>query len=131
MQDSQAALPHWAFTVLQTLATLGAGGVILKLAELYLNRKKPIVEVQKAEAETTEITIRSHSAAGDSMMRMMDRLELALETNDRLRSERDDLREQTDLQKMELESYERQMKRMKAIMDLKGIKISDFDEPKS
>lgn len=89
MQDTQAALPHWAFTVLQTLATLGAGGVILKLIELYLNRRKPIVEVQKTEAEATEITIRSHSTAGESMMRMMNRLETALDTNDRLREQRD------------------------------------------
>jgi len=131
MQDSQAAFPHWAFQVLQTLATLGAGGVIVRLIDLYQNRRKPIVEVKKTEAEATEITIRSHSTASDSMMRMMDRLEVALNTNDRLRSERDDLREQTDLQKMELESYERQMRRMKAIMDLKGIKFSDYDPPRT
>jgi hypothetical protein len=131
MQDTQAAFPHWAFQVLQTLATLGAGGVILKVIELYLNRKKPIVEVQKAEAETTEITIRSHSAAGDAMVRLMNRLEIASNTNDRLRNERNDLQELTDKQQMELESYERQMKRMKAMLDLRGIKISDFDEPRT
>jgi hypothetical protein len=101
MQDTQA-LPHWAFTVLQTLATLGAGGVILKLIELYLNRKKPIVEVQKAEAETTEITIRSHSTAGDSMIRMMNRLEDALKTNDRLRDERDTANAERDNAHFEL-----------------------------
>lgn len=131
MQESQAPFPHWAFQVLQTLATLGIGGAAVKVYELYQNRRKPFVEVQKTEAETTEITIRSHSAAGDAMMRMMDRLEAALNTTDRLRSERDDLREKTEKQGTELESYERQMRRMKAIMDLKGIKLSDFDEPKS
>lgn len=98
---------------------------------LYQNRKKPIVEVQKVAAETTEITVRSHATAGDSMIRMMNRLDDALDTIDRIRGERDDLREQCDKQSMELESYERQMRRMKAIMDIKNIKISDFDEPKS
>lgn len=131
MQEHPNALPHWFFTALQYVATLGIGGLIVRLITLYLNRKKPIVEVQKVAAETTEITIRSHAAAGDSMIRMMDRLDDALNTIDRVRSERDDLRELTDKQQMDLEFYERQMKRMKAIMDLKGIKISDFDEPKS
>lgn len=90
MQDTQAAIPHWAFQILQTLATLGAGGLILKLIWIWQNRKKPFVEVKKAEAETTEITIRSHSTAGDAMIRMMNRLEDALKTNDRLRAERDE-----------------------------------------
>lgn len=131
MQDQTNAIPHWVFTVLQSLAAAGLGGLIVRLYELYQNRKKPIVEVQKTEAETTEITIRSHAAAGDSMIRMMDRLDDALNTIDRVREERDDLRELTDKQGMELESYERQMKRMKAMMDIKGIRMSDFDEPRS
>lgn len=130
MQESQAAIPHWAYQILQALAWLGAGGTIVKLITLYQNRKRPFVEVQKTEAETTEITIRSHATASDSMMRMMDRLDDALNTNDRLRAERDDLREQNDKQQLEMESYDRQMRRMKAIMDIKGVHLSDFDEPK-
>jgi hypothetical protein len=129
MQDTQAAIPHWVFTVLQGLALFVGGGTVVKLLTLYQNRNKPKVEIEKTEAETTEITIRSHSTAGESMMRMMDRLELALNTNDRLRNERDDLQEQVDKQQMELESYDRQMRRMKAILTLRNIKISDFDEP--
>lgn len=131
MQDQPNALPHWLFTVLQTLGLLGLGGAAVKVVELYQNRKRPTVEVAKVEAETAEIVVRSQVAASDALDRIVQRLEAALATTDRLRSERDDLREQTDLQKMELESYERQMKRMKAIMDLKGLKLSDFDEPKS
>lgn len=131
MQEQTTAFPHWLFTILYGLATFVGGGSIVRLVMLYQNRKKPVVEVQKVEAETTEITIRSHAAAGDSMIRMMNRLDSALNTIDRIRGERDDLRELTDKQQMELESYERQMKRMKAMMDLKGVKMSDFDDPKS
>ena len=129
MQNSNA-IPDWAFQVLQTLATLGAGGALVKLITLYQNRKEPFVEVQKTEAETTQITIKSHSVASDALIRMMDRLEEASNTNDRLRSERDDLRELSDKQQMELESYERQMRRMKAALDLSGIRMSDYDTPK-
>lgn len=131
MQENSPAIPHWLFTALYGLATFIGGGTALKLIDLYQNRNRPKVEVHKVEAETTEIIVRSQVAASDALNRIVDRLEAALSTTDRLRSERDDLRELTDKQGMELESYERQMKRMKAIMDLRGIKISDFDEPKS
>lgn len=131
MQDSTPAIPHWLFQALQALGYLGLGGAAVKFYELYQNRNRPKVEVHKVEAETTEIVVRSQVAASDALDRIVGRLEAALTTTDRLRSERDDLREQNDKQAMELESYERQMRRMKAIMDLKGIKISDFDEPKA
>lgn len=119
------------YQVLQALGFLGVGGAAVKLYELYQNRNRPKVEVAKVEAETAEIVVRSQVAASDALDRIVGRLEAALTTTDRLRSERDDLRELTDKQAMELESYERQMKRMKAIMDIKGVKISDFDEPRS
>lgn len=143
MQDTQTALPHWAFQVLQTLATLGAGGVILKLIELYLNRRKPIVEVKKTEAEATEITIRSHSTAGESMMRMMDRLETALNANDRLRGERDTANAERDNAHFELmqekvrtaqlenqvKMDEHYMKRLRAAIDL-GVTLEQLDRIK-
>jgi hypothetical protein len=131
MQESTPAIPHWAFQVLQAIGYLGLGGAVVKFYELYQNRKRPQVEIHKTEAETTEIVVRSQVAASDALDRIVGRLEAALSTTDRLRNERDDLREQNDKQGMELESYERQMKRMKAMMDLRGIRLSDFDEPRS
>ena len=116
--------------LLYGLATFVGGGTAVRLITLWLNRKKPVVEVQKTAAETTEITIRAHAAAGDSMIRLMNRLDDALDTIDTLREERNDLREKTDKQEMELESYERQMKHMHASMELKNVKWSDFDTPK-
>lgn len=141
MQDTQTALPHWAFQVLQTLATLGAGGVILKLIELYLNRKKPVVEAHKTEAEATEITIRSHSTAGESMMRMMDRLETALNANDLLRGERDTANAERDnahfelrqakLKAAQLEDQRRvdehYIKRLSAAIEL-GVTLEQLDK---
>lgn len=143
MQDGQAALPHWAFQVLQTLATLGAGGVILKLIELYLNRRKPVVEAKKTDAEATEITIRSHSTAGESMIRMMDRLETASNTNDRLRAERDTANADRDNAQFELRAEklknaqledqrtvdEHYIKRLKAAIEL-GVNLEQLDKIK-
>ncbi len=143
MQDTQTALPHWAFQVFQTLATLGAGGVIVKLIDLYLNRRKPIVESQKTEAEADEIKIRSHSTAGESMMRMMDRLETALNTNDRLREERDSAHADLDNAQFEMRELTRKyaqledqrkvdehyIKRLRAAIEL-GVTLEQLDKIK-
>lgn len=130
MQEQVSATPEWLLPVLRNLASFGAGAVIIRLITLWQNRNKPAVEIQKVEAETTEITIRAKSVAGDSLDRMMARLDRSVAQNERLRSERDDLQEKCDKQEMELEFSERQMKRMKAFMDFKGMQYSEMDEPK-
>lgn len=127
MQDQATAVPEWLLPVLRNLASFGAGALFLKFIALWQNRKKPFVEVKKTEAETTEITIRSHATAGDSLTRMMDRLDKAAVINDNLRATNADLKEKCDKLEMEVESYDRQMKRMKAYMDFKGLKYSEMD----
>lgn len=129
MQESQA-IPNWVFTVLQNLALLVGGGIIDRVLTLWLNRKKPQVEVQKLEAETTEITIRARSTAGESLDRMIDRLDRSVAKNEVLRSQRDDLQEKCDKLEMEVESYDRQMKRMKGLLDVHSIKMTELDETK-
>src|SRR5687768_8991761 len=126
MQETQA-IPHWAFTVLQWLALFGAGGTCVKLIMLYQNRKKPGVEVNKTEAETTEITIRSHSSASDSLMRMMGKLEAAQATNDRLRSERNKWKEEAQSLKSQAEVDQYFIKRLVAANEL-GITLKKLDE---
>lgn len=130
MQENSYAIPHWVFTLLQVLGGMGLGGLIYRFIVLWQNRKRPSVEVEKLAAETTEITIRSRSAAGDAVTRMMDRLELAQIKNDDLRAENEDLENENGKLKSEIEGYERQMKRMSAIMELAGVKWSDYDRPK-
>lgn len=115
---------------MRNLASFGAGAVIIRLITLWQNRKKPAVEVQKVEAEATEIIIRSKSIAGDSLDRMMARLDRSVAQNENLRSQRDDLQEKCDKQEMELEFNERQMKKIKGLLDAHGIKFSEMDEPK-
>lgn len=100
----------------------------MKLIQLYLNRNKPAVEIHKTAAEATEITIRSHSTAGDAVIRMIDRLEETQGQIDLIRDERDALRMRVDTQAIELRLRDDQIKRIKALMDFKGIKLSDFED---
>lgn len=91
MQES-SAFPQWVQTALGWLAPIVAGGAIHRLITTWQNRHKPAAEVHVTEATAAEITIRAGSSAGDSVMRMMDRLDIAQLTIDRLRSERDNWR---------------------------------------
>jgi len=136
MQESPA-IPHWAYQILQTLATLGAGGVIVKLVTLYQNRQKPAAEVheslartRKTDAEAFKIRAEGTSELDSIIERLHHRIDQMQVGVDEIRGERDECRQQVELQKIELQSYETQMRRMQSIMDLKGIHLSDYDEPK-
>lgn len=126
--EEAKTIPHWLYQVLGVLAAFLGGGGFYKLITIYLNRHKPKAEVYETEARATEITIRSHSTAGDAVIRMMDRLEETQERIDVIREERDDLSKQLDLREMELQLAQMQIKRLKALLDIHEIKYSEFDE---
>jgi hypothetical protein len=122
--------PQWAQTAIQILASAVAGGGIVRVYNSWLNRRKPAAEVHLTEATTTEVHVRAGASAGDAVMRMMDRLDAAQITIDRLRTERDawqdeydkvfvqrdELLRQKALMQDELESYEEQMITMRATL---------------
>jgi uncharacterized coiled-coil DUF342 family protein len=130
MQENPSAIPHWLFQVLQSLALFGAGGFIVRLITIWQNRKKPVVEAQKTEAETTEIRIRSYSTAADSNLRMMERLQDTLDDIDRIRKERDEWRQKAEDAEAQRKIDEHFIKRVMAANEL-GVKLADLDKPKS
>lgn len=128
MQDASTPIPHWLFQILYALAWLIGGGGIVKLITIWQNRKKPVVEAQKTEAETTEIRIRSYSTAADSNLRMMERLQDTLDDIDRIRAERDSWRERAESAESQRKIDEHYIKRLMAANEL-GVKLSDMDNP--
>lgn len=86
------ALPTWIQNALGSLAWIATGAGIHRLITTWLNRKKPAAEITLTQATASEVSVRAGSSAGDAVMRMMDRLDAAQVTIDRLRSERDDWR---------------------------------------
>lgn len=91
MQEA-GTIPHWIQLALTALASIVSGIGIDKLYNSWLNRRKPAAEVHVTQATAAEITLRASSSASDSVMRMMDRLDAAQLTIDRLRCERDEWR---------------------------------------
>lgn len=123
------AIPHWVYQVLYAVAAFVTGGgaykVYKKLRDAYWGL--PQAEVHKTDAEATEIIIRSHSTAGDSVIRMIDRLEETQERIDEIRTERDSLILRNDLQVIEIRHREDEVKKLKALLDVHGIPYSEFD----
>lgn len=125
MQDVSTPLPDWTIKAILWLASFVGLRGIEKLITVYLYRKKPVVEAQKTEAEATEIRIRSYSTAADSNLRMMERLQDALDDIDRVRRERDELKMRVDLQLIDMQWRDEEVKQLKGILDAKGIKIPE------
>jgi hypothetical protein len=82
-------IPQWMQLALTGLASAFGGIGIDRLYNSWLQRRKPDAEIHRTHAESAEIFIRAGAAASDSVARMMDRLDLAQLTIDRLRQERD------------------------------------------
>ena len=130
MQDVPTLLPDWTLKAALWLASFVGLRGIEKLITIWLNRKRPAVEAQKTEAETTEIRIRSYSTAADSNLRMMERLQDTLDDIDRIRKERDDWQERALKAESQRDIDEHYIKRLTAANEL-GVKLADLDKPKS
>lgn len=142
MQESPV-WPHWIQNALGWLASGVAGGLIVRVYTIWLNRKKPAADIQLTTATATEVSIRAGSSAGDAVIRMMDRLDKAQSANDQLRAEtqvtidrlraerdawqdeydkvfveRDELLRRNGVLKDEIQSYDNQIKRMKATLTI-------------
>jgi len=130
MQESPIVLPHWIQTAFGWVASGVAGGLIVRLYTIWLNRKKPAAEVHLTQASAAEITVKAGSNASDAVMRMMDRLTVAQSEIDRLRQERDRWQDEYDktfterdellrrngMLQEEVKGYENQIKTMRATL---------------
>lgn len=151
MQDGILNPPAWLQTVLTVLASLMAREGIVKIYNTWLNRHKPAAEVHVTEETATEIRLRSHSTATDLVVKMMNRLDEAQITIDRVRSERDAwegqygevftenvrIKQENKRLQSENEGYEKQIKRMQRTLadngwnydNTKHVPIKPLSEP--
>lgn len=127
----------WAQLVFYILASFIGGGTTYKLYNVWLNRKKPAAEIhateaqaEKTRAEGRKINADADVQFSDIIERLHARIDQMQEGVDEIRGERDGYKLRYELQQIELNLRDGQIKRMKGIMDAKGIKMSDFDEPK-
>ncbi len=129
--------PTWSQIVFYIVASFLGGGTTYKLATLWVERKKPGAEIHetearadKARAEARRINADTDIQLSDMLERWHIRVDQMREKIDSLSNERDRYKQRADLQDIELRLRDRQLMMMKGILDSRGIKLSDFDEPK-
>jgi hypothetical protein len=133
--------PSLSFPSLVYLVVAGflgwVGNRAYKWVLLWLNRKKPAAELNESEARTAKTFAEArkiHTEADNELNAIIERLHLRIDQMqlgiDEIREERDTFQRMADKQRIELTFYEAQMKRMKGAADAKGLKLSEFDEPK-
>lgn len=142
--QSSPPIPHtWQeFIWLSLAAILASGGTWLFPK---LRRKQSQADIHKTDAETRQIDLSAATNAGDLMLQLMKQAAQAMADVERLRAqkefwqaraeavitERDDFKTRNDLQEMELNMRDKDIKRLKGALDARGIKLSDFDEPRA
>lgn len=123
MQTGSPASSHWLLDFLYALAIPIAGGIGV-LVTWFLNRKKRIGEVQFNEAGIEKTRAEARHLHGET-------LNLAWERIDELQVVNSKLRMELDLCEIRGRFNEQQQKKLKALLDVHGIKYSEFDEPKT
>jgi hypothetical protein len=127
MQESPASIPHWLQLTLTSLASALSAIGIDRLYNIWLNRKKPAAEIHLTHASTTETIVRSYAAAGDSMGRMMDRLDAAQVTIDGVREDNDKLKLRLSLMELAEQSLMDQLNSAHAYIKFLGKHPTDVD----
>lgn len=143
MQETQiphSAIGSLAYTIAMLLSGGAGGGLLLH----FLNRRRQNLE---SEANAAKAKAEARKLDSETIDRAYDRIEELHGIIDELRAqqEKDRLemlrlsqveyvssqqRSQLERQMIELDLADKQIKRMKGILDARGIKLSDFDEPK-
>jgi hypothetical protein len=128
MQELVDSSPSWLLRAILALAGILTGGAAVRLYNTWLQHRKLPTNIEaeaaiaeKTRAEAGSIRARSASELTESYARMTVRLEEWQQRQDRLIMERDQARDDAKLADF-------QMRRMKAFLDLHGIKYSELDE---
>ena len=123
MQNEVTTSLSWLNMAYTLLAGLLSGGVIVKLLDSYLNRKKPQAEVEKAAAETRKIHVETDIEINKSVARSTVRLE-------RMGMQLDAMQLRLGQKDIELQMAQSDIKKLKSLLDYHGIPFSEFDDKK-
>lgn len=104
---------------------------------LWLNRKRPAAELHlseaqadKTRAEARKINVEADKEFSTMVERLHARIDQMQESTAKVRAERDDLKMRNDLQIMELRRRDADIRKYLAMLEVNGIKPSDYDKPR-
>lgn len=128
MQEHSPSASQVLVDFLKVLAIPIAGGIGY-LVSWFRNRgkRKPELSILEATAEKTRAETRKLD--GETIDRAHDRIDELLIINYQLREDCLALQKQVDMGDIRDSFNEKQRKKMKALLDVHGIKYSEFDDP--
>lgn len=129
MQDQSSSASQVLLDFLKVLAIPIAGGIGYLFSWIRnRGREKPELSILEATAEKTRAETRKLD--GETIDRAHDRIDELLIINYQLREDLLKLKKQVDMADIRDSFNEKQRKRMKALLDVHGVRYSEFDEPK-
>lgn len=143
MQPELGASQTWTQSALLLLTSFLTGGVIVKLYNTWLHRKKPKADIHLSEAQTDKtraearrIRVQADAEFSATFERLHARIDQMQEEasrchaeRDRYHAERDEYKMRVDLQAIELRLRDAEVKQLVGELHARGIRLSDRDIP--
>jgi hypothetical protein len=130
MQEHSSSTSQVLLDVLKVLAVpfLAASGYF---AAWIQNRKKLKPELKILDANAAKTEAEARKLDGETVDRAYDRIDELVMVNYQLRQDCLALQRKVDMSEIRDRFNDGQRRKMKALLDIHGIKYSEFDEPKS
>lgn len=130
MQEHSSSASQVFVDVLKVLA-VPLAAALGYLGSWFQNRKKLKPELSILEASAAKTEAEARKLDGETVDRAYDRIDELVIVNFQLRQDCLDLQKKVDMADIRDKFNEEQRRKMKALLDVHGIKYSEFDEPKS
>lgn len=130
MQEQSTSASQVLLDFLKILA-IPLAGVIGYLGSWLQTRKKLQPEILILEANAEKTRAEARKLDGETIDRAHDRIDELVIVNFQLRQDCLALQKRVDMAEIRERFNEQQKRKMKALLDIHGIKYSEFDEPKS
>lgn len=130
MQEHSSSASQVVLDFLKILAIPIAGGIGY-LFSWFRNRGRHKPELSILEATAVKTRAEARKLDAETIDLAHDRIDELLVINYKLREECFDLQKQVDMAKIRDGFNDGQRRKMKALLDVHGIKYSEFDDPKS
>jgi hypothetical protein len=130
MQGQSSSASQVLLDFLKVLAIPIAGGIGALIARFSeWGKRKPELSILEANAGKTEAETRKLD--GETIDRAYDRIDELVAVNFQLRQDCLALQRKVDMSDIRDRFNDGQRRKMKALLDVHGIKYSEFDEPQS
>lgn len=130
MQEHSSSASQVFVDVLKVLA-VPLAAALGYLGSWFQNRKKLKPELSILEANAAKTEAEARKLDGETVDRAYDRIDELVVVNFQLRQDCLALQRKVDMGEIRDRFNEEQRRKMKALLDVHGIKYNEFDEPKS